>query len=106
MFRVLLVDHVNAAFSTHNLVVGAAFFDTGTHFHVARGLLVARLGADPFLVVADVLRIVFRLVHDTIVKLYRSTILQHGPTCNGRRSGPLTGRMVTVQLSHDLRAGS
>ena len=42
VFRVLLVDHVNAAFSTHDLVVGAAFFDTGTHFHVARGVWVAR----------------------------------------------------------------
>jgi len=37
VFRVLLVDHVNAAFTTDNLVVGAAFFDTGTHFHVDLG---------------------------------------------------------------------
>jgi hypothetical protein len=37
VFRVLLVDHVNAAFATNNFVVGAAFFDTGTHFHVDLG---------------------------------------------------------------------
>ena len=37
VFWVLLVDHVNAALATDNFVVGAAFFDTGTHFHVDLG---------------------------------------------------------------------
>ncbi len=30
----LLVNHVNAAFTTNNFVVSTTFFDTGTDFHV------------------------------------------------------------------------
>lgn len=72
VFRVLFVDHVNAAFPTHNFVVGAAFFDTCTHFHVNRGVWGVRRDACPFLVLACSVRIDHRSVHNAFVKLYCS----------------------------------
>ena len=33
MLRFELVDNINSALATDNLVIGADFFDTGTHFH-------------------------------------------------------------------------
>jgi hypothetical protein len=72
VFRVLFVDHVNAAFPTHDFVVGAAFFDTCTHFHVNQGVSGVRRGAYPFLVLAYSVRIDHCSVHNPFVKLYCS----------------------------------
>ena len=58
VFWILLVNHVNAALATNNFVVGTAFFDTGTNFHVTIGCLLwpTARGAWPFLVIAYLLR--------------------------------------------------
>jgi len=83
VFRVFLVDHVNAALATNNFVFGAAFFDTGTNFHVNKCLIAClntlyarKMRFGPFLVIADLLRHEPYEVHDIIVKL----------TCSGRLS--------------------
>jgi hypothetical protein len=95
VFRVFLVDHVDAAFPADNLVLGAAFFDTGTHFHVSRGLFGARRSENPFLVVADLLRRDPHWVRDSFVKLI----------CSGIQFAPWTSRKETVLPLRDLPAG-
>jgi hypothetical protein len=62
MFRLHLIDDVNAAFAAHNLIIGTDFFDTGTDFH-----------PDHLLSAGDtLLKLIFAVSYPTLRQIVRS----------------------------------